>query len=174
MLISQLMDEATFHVDPSPAVWVGSHLIQVEVGVVSTSGNSTVAQCWLIDPNLPKNMFSLEKRKHVHASASFARICECELVLPCTNMLIPGDRVACQAQLSGFDLKRVARVHDPNEVWHISRCDITKPIKFVHLFCGAFHGWSQAIRYLEERCTLFKTRARHPCRLGRQHLRPDC
>eukprot|EP00438_Fugacium_kawagutii_P012922 Skav226145 [mRNA] locus=scaffold1065:114686:118699:+ [translate_table: standard] len=155
-LISELMGKGVFHVNPCPASWIGEHVFQAEV-VHSQAGDGCIRlQCWLLDPNLPQNMFSLEKRKR-EDHHDVLRICECFVNIPsaCLHKMIPGDRFVCKAMLAFHDDMRIASVADTQDIWVVSKFDASKPIKFVHLFCGAFHGWSQAVRFLSERCGFF-------------------
>lgn len=156
--ISQVLADGIFHVDPNPSTWVGLKLIQCEICSVLKCEKSTRLHCWLVDPNLPKDMFSIEKRKLQSGVDLHARVCECMIEVPGFLFVdvAPGDRIACQAQLSGLE-HRSAVVSDPNGVWLIPQCIPSVSIKCVHLFCGAFHGWAQALKFLELTCGVIRS-----------------
>eukprot|EP00438_Fugacium_kawagutii_P022746 Skav214760 [mRNA] locus=scaffold1230:96572:100261:- [translate_table: standard] len=65
-------------------------------------------------------------------------------------MFAPGDIFAAKANLSLVHEKRCALLADKHALWKHSLADPTKSLKFVHLFCGGFHGWAQAVGFIAQ------------------------
>lgn len=153
-LISDIMSKCMFHVDPNPASWLGSRVIQVEVCQVVKTVSNTVIHGWLIDPCLPCDVFSLEKRKSTSASVHPSRVRQCQVLIDFQTPLeiSPGNIIAGQMNLAVVNQVRQARPIRFHDLWLIvPACNLEKANKFVHLFAGAFHGWGPAVKYLEEK-----------------------
>lgn len=155
-MISKAMDECAFHVSPDLSKWGGNTMIQLEVFEVQKGEGATRFHGWLLDPCLPQNMFSLDKRKCQRESTMPSRVCKCIVNMPFKSLLHvrAGDRIAAQVHLCCFDQERWAKVVDEQSLWIVSHFDLAQPVKFVHLFSGGFHGWAQAIKYITEKCKL--------------------
>eukprot|EP00438_Fugacium_kawagutii_P034543 Skav233207 [mRNA] locus=scaffold1872:48079:49767:- [translate_table: standard] len=158
-VMSRLMDECTYHVVPDLVSWSGQRVIQVEVSHVQMHDEALTIQGWLIDNGLPKSIFAMNKLYHDVPPGTRRRICQCEVLVPfmLPHHISEGDTVVAQVHLDGSKGVRTAKVLSNQAFWLVSNFDPSKPVKFVHLFCGAFHGWAQAALFLENRCLLFRS-----------------
>lgn len=91
-MISNLMAECAFHVNPVPSSWMGVHMIQVQVQQVHSQDNVLTIDGWLCDPCLPRDMFSLDKRKRGDDNPTLNMVCECKVRVTGPHLtLVPGD-----------------------------------------------------------------------------------
>lgn len=149
--IQSIMEEYLVFTKPDLSSWSGEHWVQCEI-IRECPMKHDAFECLLLDMHLPSNVFQTES-----AMQQPSHVCPFSLAVPhCSLKLKVGDVVACRVLMNHANHERKAVVIDSNLLFRVSKSDPGKPFNMAHLFCGAFHGWGQATRFLDHCLHVFQ------------------
>lgn len=137
-VLTSIIDNAQLFADPGLDKWTGTQLLHLQV----QSRWSQSFDAVLIDRGLNDGLGFQEV-----SGCQPKEVCQVQVrfASPPPWELEVGRQFACRAVCVIQDGLRYAYINNPFDVWMMGHVARDSPTNWVHAFCGAFHGWNQAV-----------------------------